>query len=892
MSDDKTDFSNYAKPGADITLYSGPAEGISQIQTPAIKDTTEVSDVSAVPPKGYNSLASRPQIPKPKPLPKNTPDGFDYALNALNSFPEVVLELVEGYHPPEVDDSPLDDIEEELANVDPEALSSIGGGNPKKGIARLRYAVFHPKKKYQPQLEKLAASIRQKAVAKSGVDINENFVDLADEASNVFYQGCFEVAVRSADISDEEKKQIFFAHDIPEAADLLPPKLRAILKEAEASALIELTDEIGVPPDWPIPRDGEFKAKLAQEFSAQASQVLSKMETDGQISMQEYNELRTLLFIPESKAPNAQQSKQLQDILQTVTAQLKKDFGVPDGFNLTPDSTLFKNMLNGTFFLEFKKQLHSQALSPEDMAAIEEALVNPAAAEALPPELKTIFDSLKAAALNKLKSLYGLDSSWMPDPEALASAATRTKTQNFMVRQGAIDQAFEAVETGREILNALKSNDPSYKVLSNYLDAVSSALIGLQEQLSINSVADSGLATSLTQIEKDSKLSQLEQRRTDLQKVMEKQKKMASMGPLKVLFQWLVMITLMVFCAPVGVALLLNSFVKNIVDHNGKLDFGQFMKMELIQDMGKSLTAFGKQIGGELGKTIASIATTLSVVLISAVCPAALLVDIMFGDGLLLKEFINALPISKQLADQIATYLQIALQVIGTIAMMFFTGGTSLAFSASEFATQMAVRFGLSMTKIAQTVGNVGLKIAQAIVKVLDYIEKVMAPVLQAIDHASPAVGMFLRNAGSASKDVFLAVLRYFEEIVQVATDHAEAIEGLVKGGFDRGTIKQAFRYANMVARRISIFTGTVTNGWKTAVQVQNKVLQSQIEELRGAIESNAALMDGLLKAIKAIINKLLEALRGIAQDLKDVTENHKKLFEDTSSVLANLFQV
>lgn len=913
------------------TLYTATTDGIAQIQTqPAIQDTMSSGDVAPIPPLVVN--AANPKLPVPGP---NSPGGVDQAQMILTSFPEMVLSFMDALPTPSGEDKFAEDVQTMLGEMGEDKLSAFGGGNPQLGLARLKFAILHPGANFPKEIKDVANQIRDKASESAGYSANEFFVAIEDGITTVLYKAAFDEKVVPAGLTESELKQVMFAADFPETAPLLPPKLQKLLKEAEASALELIKTDGGLPSDYPIPRNtAAMKQMLSEKLGEGVDNQLAGLLSNHTISRSEYNEMRTMLAMPGASTPHAEKLKPiLQKLIETTMGELKTDYGMPDDFPVSPDGTNFQALLNGTYFGEFKKQLENPSLNltPDQKAQLKEALISEAVAEALPPELKTILTNLKAATLAKVSVTYGLPDDWQPDTAALSAAATRTQTPAFKAAQEGLNQGIEAYGTAKKIAKDLDAasalqgaagagggGNPIAFLLKDYLKALSMVLITMQEMLSQQSVSNASMTHLMSIVQRDAKLGELEKRTKEMNEIIAKQKKMAALGPLKVLFQWIINIILIMFAGPVGILLLINSIAQ------AKKNGTDPAKMNLLGDLGKTCQDIGKSIGGPLGKTFADLAQVMTTLIIAILCPMALMADLLIGEATFVKQFLMGCGMSKKDAGMAAMAIQMVVMVIVMVLMIFFSGGASLA---------------AGMAKIGEMCGKVALYVLEKMASAINWLATYMPRALEFIKAGIKALkpgGSYIApgpvkaaETPKVLKDAISSVKAWLEKAstktallgpegmknlsdlqtnAKVAADnlnhlHRSGVKGpqlekarsvaqVAEAASMEGTalMNDAMAFSTRVVwyvTNVPMITLTVI---QTVCTTAKQAIQIQVERIKAELESNRILVDAFVALIKALIAKLLEMLRSLAGEIKDTVSAHKKLFESMSQIVQSLF--
>lgn len=904
---------------------------------PAVKDVVSSSEAREI--QQVVVVPGRPVLPAPSG--DSNPKGLDHASMLLTNFPEQIVSFFEDFTNAKASDEGVkepeegfsDSVEGQISLLGQKKLASIGHGNAAKGAAMLRFAVFHPDHNFPSELAEMAAAIREKAAETSGAPLSQVAVSIKDQAGNTLFALGVEQKLRSAGLSEEELKQVLFAYDVSEAQGMLPPALQRILKQAIDSTKAQLNEQYGIPDDWTFPTSGgEIKTKLAQELGQQVVKELESQLSSGKIDRAQFNEMRTLLFMPEAQTPNASALKSAVEMLvQEKRSQLQKEFGFPDGFSISPDVSLFKGVLTGSYLAGIEAQLNDPALNltADQKQVLRQALTAEDAAAALSPEMKTLLQQVQGNALAKVSTAYGLPEGWKPDAGMLAVGIEKMQTLSMRMAFEGLNQGFEVLANGTRLLETVKQSMLSQAGVDqqaaagagkieiryrDYLKAISNVLMAMQEIMSAQAVSDTNIANLLSKVELDAKMAELESQKKALEEVIAKQKKMASLGPLKALFQWIINIIIMITLTMIGqphiaLILIINTMAQAAKGLAEGKSFGKiFMEMSLVQDIAKSCQDFGKQVGGALGKFLAHFGTLLGTVAVMVLSPLSLLFDLFFGDGTFLKQLFEALGIPKHVADYMAMSFQIIFQLIMAIALSVFTGGASIelfVFQAVEKVSQMAA-------KIVSVVQQVINAVYEAFKVVFDAIKLVLAPILEQLPEALKAA---LKAAAEGAQKAAEAVAKHmadmfkqvapelhaklqkgmlegmkesFKELGDIAKKHADTVRNI--GTASEEAVKEAEQFVgDVVARTANFVSGTVKVA-QASVQLQNSILRAEIARLKAALEANHILVEEFIKILKSVINMLLEAAKGLGQDIKSVIETHKRLVEGLSQVTQELF--
>jgi hypothetical protein len=214
------------------TIYTSITQETQSTQThklAPIKDTSSVSEAHAESIQLlYKALASNPDLP----IPDAVPLDMDIVNKIIQNYPDQVLAVLNDL--PVVEDKFPSEVEELLNALSDEELARMGNGDPVKGKQQIRFAILHPNSKFPPELKELATELRDKASAASGSTINETFVAIEDKAISTIAEFSVQYGIMGSNLTESEKKQLYFAHEVPEAKASLPPHLQAELQKIEA----------------------------------------------------------------------------------------------------------------------------------------------------------------------------------------------------------------------------------------------------------------------------------------------------------------------------------------------------------------------------------------------------------------------------------------------------------------------------------------------------------------------------------------------------------------------------------------------------------------------------------------------------------------------------------
>lgn len=508
---------------------------------------------------------SPPPLIKPEPTSNNINGIISIAtattqfVNQFNDFAKQFLKTPEEAQQSQPS-SFLHDVQQQLGNLTEQQLTQLGNKPPEELEAMVMYAIINPQADVPAPVKNLAAQITAKAEENTGNQLSTMdrvaFNQTIDEGYNVF----FEKALENSGLPAVDQNKVAFAHYMPEYANSLPSNLKVVLQRSEAASKTELQKSMGVPASWTPPNGSKiFEAKLGLTYQHGVSDKLLEMRNNGQISQEQYNELRTLFFNPEANTPHA---ATLLPMLKQVAGEqlnaIQKDAGFPDGYTPPTNDASWNNMLTGAFYQTCQASIKNQnpPLSASDQAQLLAALTSPQARLALSPALKTALQGIEMEAASSVKQAYALPNTWMPSTSALNEIGKSSPLQSLLqqVTHNAIDQMQERINIATKNLDspaakAVLTPDEtnSYK---NFLKVVGMALNEFREGNYTASVKDGEIGHILNNIQHEAKMDQLEKQRNKLEEIQEKMKKMATMGPMMMaiimVFLFFIMIALII----------------------------------------------------------------------------------------------------------------------------------------------------------------------------------------------------------------------------------------------------------------------------------------------------------------------------------------------------------
>lgn len=504
---------------------------------------------------------SVPKLAKPESTSRNS------GINSLISFGTATKKFVDQfnnfskqftYDQGEQQEKPsnfLDSVQQQLSKLSKQQMADLGDKPPEELEAMVMYAVINPKADLPAPIKALAAQITAQAEESSGSQLTSmdriTFNQTIDEGYHVFFQK----ALENSGLSAADQNKVAFAHFMPQYADSLPSNLKAVLQQSEAASKAELQKSMGVPASWTPPNDSKtFEAEQGLTYQHQVCDKLLEMRNNGQISQEQYNELRTLFFDPGANTPHA--ATLLPMLKQVAGEQLKtmqKDVGFPDGYTPPISDTSWNNMLTGAYYQTCQQSIGNQSppLSSNDQARLLAALTSPQARQTLSPALKNTLQSIEMEASSSIKQTYALPDTWVPSTSALNAIGKSSPLESLPTRvvNNAIDQMQERINIATKMLDS-----PAVKAIltpevandyKNFLKAVGMALNEFREANYTASVRDGEVGHILNNIQHEAKTDQLAKQRKSMLEIQEKMKKMATMGPVMMAIVMVIMAIIM-----------------------------------------------------------------------------------------------------------------------------------------------------------------------------------------------------------------------------------------------------------------------------------------------------------------------------------------------------------
>lgn len=622
---------------------------------------------------------------------------------------------------------------------------------PEQVKALLFFAVSHPEVVVSEEIRAAAASILDAAETETGQTFDSSTMAVLDGILGAMQNGSFIVALQALGLSPELNKLLTLAASIPALAAALPPDLQELLARVQAVVEQQIGVPFGVPSGWQLTNSADVELMAGARFDQDVMGKLQGMLDEGAISQDQFNELRSAYYLgQEGTSP----------VLQKIIEGLQASQLMPAGYRLPIDAESYQALLNGATFAAFKQNIVSvePPLSNEQQAMLLMSLTSPAAFQSLPPELKAVFMESKSMAVGQTAATYHLPDSWEPDVQALAIAISNIGSPELALRQSAINLLTEMLsiakaligeintKTGGAITSPAPPTGAQPTSIASYMDAVSEALLGLQDQLHAASAASGQVIRRLNLVNKDTMTTKLEKQQKELADVKAAHTKQQVQGLVGQYGMMVGLVVMMIFCPyliPVAIAMMIAMMAMMIA--------GAAKGMKLDDTHGPlDLMAKG-----------ADLPVKMIWVMLTVMFPIAMavmgLVDLMFTGGKgLIEPALKAYGVPETVISKVLMALQLASILAMILLMIAFAVIPGLQPLAAAMAEAMGQMFGAVAAGVAAVASGVG-KTVKAVVEVAIAAVRILGEALETLGSAVKDLGKIgkffgtgLENAGGS----------------------------------------------------------------------------------------------------------------------------------------------
>lgn len=517
----------------------------------------------------------------------------------------------------------------------------------------------------------------------------------------------------------DQANKLTFAYYVPEGAKNLSPELKTLLQQLNGQANQEVAENFKFGSDWPgveINSAG-FRSQLSQTVDAEFTKLLNAKIDEGGLSASDAAMLRAM---HNGMATGTPTLKNLLQQLQTqATAQLQAKYGIDVSYQPKGDVAAYNNIVNGDFAQTYQKAIakYTGTATAEQKALLEKFAANPKdpsipdnikqlakqladerqlLLQAFPnPDKATIPDALKATAkaliaesISVVVAKYNLDPQWQPTIKTLASPFIDPATMKKAT--SAMDLATEVFDRAQAFVNGMPES-PEKTMYLQYLKIIGRALITIQEAIYGMQATQTKVSTALNRAQLESQLNDIAQQEAAAAEARKKESKMAKMGPLANVMNWIMKIAIIAFGAlagPIGVAIAIAYVTDSIVSE------AQGKETTMVQDM-------FAEIANSMPAGAATVVKALLVTVLSMISLNPLVaLNLITQDSKVMETFAKACGADPTEQMWAGLIFSIVVQVAFAFALIYATGGAATAATMSTVIQHVATTFEIS-TKLA-----------------------------------------------------------------------------------------------------------------------------------------------------------------------------------------------
>ena len=726
-----------------------------------------------------------------------------------------------------------------LSDADLKALDP--SRTPEQVRALLFFAAAHPEAVVTPEVRAAAAILIDSAMTETGLPFDSEALTALDGMLALMQNESLVAAMSKMDLPKEIKDLLVLAASIPALAEALPAELKAILAELKGVVDASINIPYGVPAGWQMTDGAELALMEGAKFDQQVISKLKDMLEDGKITPEQFNKMRSDYYLGTETSSSA---------VGAIVKELQAGLQLPEGYRFPVDKELFKAMLDGATVVAFKQKLSEvkPPLTADQQAQLLAALGGQKSVD-LPADLQAVFAKAKIGAIDAVKGQFQLPGAWMPNVEGLGAAAVNLNTPEMILRQSGIDTVKEMKALSLSLTEqlAVKTGRISTTInITDYLGAVSAALLGLQETLYAVSAANAETVRRMNVVNRDTVLSKLDAKKKQLEDIKNAHNKQQIQAVAGQYGMMVGMIVLMVFCPyliPMILAIMVAMIVAMIIGamKGGKLDAtnGPF----------------------ELAAEGAGLPVKAIWIMLSVLCPLLMLiasiVDLMFmGGKSIIDPVLKVYGVSQAVRSKITMALQMIMIVAVIIAMivcMVVPGlqGASVALAQSLGSTFAAIAGGIGSgaAALGSAMGSTAQMVVQVIISLAVRLAQIISRALTFAANALEKLGSLGKALSSGLKTA------------------ANSVDDFIKAGKDAIKMIDAGKSLNSTVAELMKNTARLLERLENGVAKYAGMVTDKVEQGLGQLFS------GVGKAITAIADKL-----AIRQALDWVVNNFNKL--------------
>lgn len=844
----------------DDTQLQQATKNLEAQSTDTINSAAPLSTLNYV--EAYVNPAGKVQLPQPTTNQASSPEQAMKNLQSMRSSANgkassMESQLTSALGNQKVYYSAVEDQISQLTDAQLQELAYQPGMTDEALKGEVSYAVTHPDVDVPDNVRQIAniiaASALESAQQTLGPDWTPTSVAWVQDANIMMSaQGYFSDAVSDIPgLTPGEIQELHFAMENPDAVNSLSPRLKAIFQQVMGKVNTSMQKNVGAPPNWSFPSDGESATSLSSAFDCKFKLALHHQVNEGKVTQDQARLLEALHYNPNADVPNAGQLKaQLANIENGVLGELQKSWGFPSGYRPSPCTQNREAVLNGAYQSAFNTQLNNitPPLSADEKAAIR-AAQGGTGPSGLSPELQEIADKVKAMATNDVIDMLGLPKNWTPNAGEVTAPSTSSSPIEGPIVKGLMQNADELVAAGQKTMKNMPETAATNQYMV-FLTALGGALAAFSEMLTISQIAQVGLSKVASEMQLDQKMNQIEKQRKALDEMKEKQEaqKGGFVGALMNCLTWICNILLVIVTCGAALGLIIAAAAQG--RDMASLDLVSYSFEIAAKAFGKPLGTWIMVIGFVVMWIIASLLAPFTFgasLAIQVMMTAIVLIDIYAGNGTIVTEILLACGIPETAAMIISMVIciivSIIIDLIISAVIEVCTAGSGTAATVALWTAEI----GLFVAKVSASIARVVTKVVNAI---MDFI-KLFSCVLKALKAVK-------------------AILKGLQELGELALDFMKGMkDGMVAG------VKAAGKRANSIGKGIGKAGKAVAkSGDNFAENLADtglaKMVGKGVDKLKesDAITTIKSAVEGL--AEKQIVVKSRRAISVIAEKLAE----------------------
>ena len=685
--------------------------------------------------------------------------------------------------------------------------------------------------------------------------------------------------------------QLTFAQYVPGGATNLSPQLQAQLQNINQQVQQSIAQNFGFSNNWPgLPTDStDFLNQLGLETSNHFDNAVNEEVKKGTISE---SDARGLTAMENGLAKGSPALQNLfNTIQQQVIAQLQAKYHFDPGFQPQPEVLFYNNVVNGEFAQNYQKNVakYTGTATAEQQELLKQYTANPndpsiptsikqlaqrIAADqrlllqafpdpdnsSLPDDLKSIAKQLMTESKDMVIAARGLDLTWQPTMTSLYPSGLDPK----VINQGLIGIAYvrEISENAEKVVNRMQ-NSLEKGVFIDYLRTIGDALNKMEDCIYAMQASQSNMSKVMNQAKLVSQLDNLAKQQKSIKQAEDKEKKMASLGPLGKIFEWIIKIIMIIITLPIPGA---NAAVMFYVADSAHSEMtGQ---KSLVDQM---FTVIAKS----LPTAAASIVNFLLAAAASVMTANPLLgMQLLGTDSQFIQLAVQAGGGSKEDQQLAGMIFNLTLQLAAIIVLTIVTGGAGAEAMLGEVAevtaevTEETTQTTLGVTKELIEGGEMAGKLSGE-----------SSEVVQGTTKAGNLASKSLEEETDVTSETFIEEQQNevdtIGEKVDVAPEKDPALQSI-------SNTQKAIRFATDI-----IVTSLTIS--QSGIQLNNNILLSQMDIIKGEAKAFQEKVEALIAVMKKVVDMLLQLLQKGSSDIASINNLQGKKWSDASQILSQI---